>query len=1057
MAFLSANDVALINSAFDGNLPEVRDQLRAAGRANVNAQRESDGATALLAASYKGHVDIVRELLKHGNVDVNVKSNYRSANMDNYIRRGHFKNVRWWLDSARKKNVDSLYPGRMTALIMASYQGHIDIVRLLLRDKDVDANAQDDADGASALMAASYQGHEEIVLALLKNKKKVDINARDVYAETALYKASSQGHTKVVRVLLQHDDNLDANLKDADGKTALVAASNKGHVEIVRDLLKHNNVDVNARTKNGSTAVIEATSLGRAEILRELFQRHNVDVNVQDADGRTALIKASSYGNVEIVRILIQHKNVKVNVAMNDGSTALIKASRGGHLEVVDELLQHEDVDVNAQDTATGATALTIASCFNHVEVVRALLQHKSVKANVQTNDGTTALHMASTSGHAEVVRALLEHKDVDVNAHRTADSATSLHIASENCDVEVVRALLEHSKVDVNAKMQYGNTALIIASDKGHAKLVRALLQHPQIDVHAQCSRGAALHVATSAGHVKVVRELLKHNGLDVNSVESDRFTALRMASYHGHLEIVRLLIHHPDIEVNAKGPGGETALVVASEEGHEEIVRLLLQQDNVDANAQRESDGATALLAASCNGHVEVVSVMLQHKEVDTYIQGDDGKTAFDVAREKRHANILRLLEKHVQEEEENLSSLDTVMTTSTEEPVDLSFQFQFIKRCITNRRLGSGAFGEVFLAEHSRLPKKFAVKIIKLPQRSDCLDDEKLETLQVELSVRSVFCIEPLPCVEQSIRLISRSSSHKNARFCQTLKRLRHPNIIVLYGCSLYVEPEFLVLEYAANGSLDRFLKDDDMRDRLSASTRLSIMYQVARAIHCLHTGAAGFTVFHRDIKSSNICLTEDFTPRLNGCGMAKFVEDEDNNSFPSTTIEITGSSQGVASGTPGYMCPEYAWKKFSSIQCDYIPAYDVYSFGVVMAELTLGRLNDGKPTNVLQTYVMNGETPIVDGWKKLKDNADKKVTWNAEALEVVCMTVIRCITPSSERRLSTINLLDLLKHAIDIQAGKSNVGLEGERVGPPAMERLGTDGAEGRLTRILSNIG
>ncbi|KAI2500631.1 hypothetical protein MHU86_13852 [Fragilaria crotonensis] len=87
----------------------------------------------------------------------------------------------------------------------------------------------------------------------------------------------------------------------------------------------------------------------------------------------------------------------------------------------------------------------------------------------------------------------------------------------------------------------------------------------------------------------------------------------------------------------------------------------------------------------------------------------------------------------------------------------------------------------------------------------------------------------------------------------------------------------------------------------------------------------------------------------------------------------------------------------------------------------------------------------------------DDADKKVTWNAEALEVVCMTVIGCITPSSERRLSTINLLDLLKHAIDTQAGKSDVGMEGELVGPPAMERPGTDGAEGRLNRILSNIG
>ncbi len=235
---------------------------------------------------------------------------------------------------------------------------------------------------------------------------------------------------------------------------------------------------------------------------------------------------------------------------------------------------------------------------------------------------------------------------------------------------------------------------------------------------------------------------------------------------------------------------------------------------------------------------------------------------------------------------------------------------------------------------------------------------------------------------------------------------------------------------MLEYAANGSLDGFLKDDTKRALLPAATRLSIMYQVARAVNCLHTGALGWKVFHRDIKSANICLTEDFTARLIDCGVAKFVEDEHNacpSETPSETILQTGSTQGPLFGTRGYMCPEYISKSALGIKFDHIPAYDVYSFGVIMAELILGRLNDCKTTNVLQTYFGNEKTPIVNVWERLKNHADGQADWDPDALEVVCKTAIGCITPSSEGRLSTIDLLDRLNHAINIHAGKRTDGI------------------------------
>ncbi len=101
------------------------------------------------------------------------------------------------------------------------------------------------------------------------------------------------------------------------------------------------------------------------------------------------------------------------------------------------------------------------------------------------------------------------------------------------------------------------------------------------------------------------------------------------------------------------------------------------------------------------------------------------------------------------------------------------------------------------------------------------------------------------------------------------------------MVLYGYILntYSTQQCVVYEYTANGSLADFFTDDGNRARLSSDVRLSIMFQLVRAVHFLHTGGCkvagkGWKVFHRDIKSANIYLADDFTPRLIDCGLSFF---------------------------------------------------------------------------------------------------------------------------------------------------------------------------------------
>ncbi|KAK8451170.1 hypothetical protein SEVIR_6G162300v4 [Setaria viridis] len=158
-------------------------------------------------------------------------------------------------------------------------------------------------------------------------------------------------------------------------------------------------------------------------------------------------------------------------------------------------------------------------------------------------------------------------------------------------------------------------------------------------------------------------------------------------------------------------------------------------------------------------------------------------------------------------------------------------------------------------------------------------------------------------------------------------ETIGKVKHPNLVPLLGYCVCGDERFLIYEYMENGNLEMWLRNQaDAIEALGWPDRLKICLGSAHGLSFLHHGFVPH-IIHRDMKSSNILLDENFEPRVSDFGLARII----------SACE-THVSTNIA-GTLGYIPPEYGLTMKSSTKGD------VYSFGVVMLELLTGRTPTG----------------------------------------------------------------------------------------------------------------
>ncbi|KAL3524198.1 hypothetical protein ACH5RR_017032 [Cinchona calisaya] len=184
----------------------------------------------------------------------------------------------------------------------------------------------------------------------------------------------------------------------------------------------------------------------------------------------------------------------------------------------------------------------------------------------------------------------------------------------------------------------------------------------------------------------------------------------------------------------------------------------------------------------------------------------------------------------------------------------------------------------------------------------------------------------------------------NSHEFETELETVGSIRHRNLVSLHGYSLSPHGNLLFYDYMENGSLWDLLHGPSKKVKLDWETRLKIAVGAAQGLAYLHHGCNP-RIIHRDVKSSNILLDENFEAHLSDFGIAKSIS-------AAKTHEST-----YVLGTIGYIDPEYARTSRLTEKSD------VYSFGVVLLELLTGKKAVDNDSNLHQMIMLKADDNTV----------------------------------------------------------------------------------------------
>ena len=497
-----------------------------------------------------------------------------------------------------------------TPLYIATLKNHTQVVKLLLGKEGIDINLGTTHNEETALIVAATHGQADIVELLLDNKM-VDVNKGLITTGlTPLIAASQIGHYKIVKMLTDHSLILVNKALITSGDNSLVVALKNGHNGVVALLLNHTDIDVNIGPKNGKTPlIIAASNVNSTDSVRKILTKPGVDVNKQIFDGETALFMAVTSNHFDAVELLLRCPKTDTELLDENYKTAKEYATEGNLNDIV-EAFETRGALTNEKGHSCCSgnvnRGLIMAVEVGDLTWIKTFLQCPQIDINVRNQHGITPLNVAAREGYNAIARLLLSNPKIDTNKYNSMNGKTALFFASEEGKWEIVKMLLLNAQIDVEIPDINGMTAVQKAAYNRHLMAVKLLLRCPKTKIGDIENENDDIQEAIE------MRSYLINVGLTCCLNVAD---GLLQAAIKGYYREIKGLLLCPYANSNVNDRKGQTPLYLASLEGHGMSVQVLLADEHIDADIGRTLDGGTAFSIASEKGHFNVMQQLISH----------------------------------------------------------------------------------------------------------------------------------------------------------------------------------------------------------------------------------------------------------------------------------------------------------------------------------------------------------------------------------------------------------------------------------------------------------